>query len=109
MRNDDHKVIYASSSSALPRIFLPAEAEAQIPILINDIVNPLKVRMFRHGANDIVVGRPKTIGIPEGGMPLLRIPLIPHLTDNEVGVVNAKECHSIPTQGVGLPPLHVEV
>ena len=110
MLNADHKIIYAlSSSSPPPRILLPPEAEAQIPIMINDIVDPLKVRMFRHGREDVVTGRPESIGFPEGEMPPLPIFLIPHLTDNGAGVVNAAECHSILTQGVGLPPLHVEV
>ena len=42
-------------------------------------------------------------------MPHIPIPLIPHLTDNEAGVVDAVECHYGPTQGVGIPPLHIEV
>ena len=46
MRNSDLKIIYASSSSPTPpRIVLPPEAEAHISILINDIVDPLEVRM----------------------------------------------------------------
>ena len=94
MQNSDHKIIYASSSSAPPKIFLPLEAESQIPILVNDIVNPLEVRMFCCGNEDIVEVRPKSIGVPEGEMHTLPIPLIPHLTGNEAGVVNAAECHS---------------
>ena len=65
--------------------------------------------MFRHGGEDVVTGKPETIGVPEGDIPPLLIPLIPQLTYNEVGVVDAAECHSGPMKGVGLPPLHVEV
>ena len=57
----------------------------------------------------LFVGRPESIGVPEGDMTPFPTPLIPHLTDNEAGVVNAAECLSGPTQGVGLPPLHVKV
>ena len=89
MQNADHKIIYASSSSAIPRIFLPPEAEAHIPILINDIVDPLEVRMFLNDGEDIVAGRHESIGVPEGEMPTLPIPLIPYPTDNEAGVVNS--------------------
>ena len=39
----------------------------------------------------------------------LPIPLIPHFTNNEAGIVDAAECLSAPTQGVGLPPIHVKV
>ena len=42
-------------------------------------------------------------------MPYLSIALIPHLIDNKAGVVDSAECNSRPMQGVGLPPLHVEV
>ena len=79
------------------RIFFPPEAEAQIPILINDIVNPLEVRMFHHGGEDVVTGRPEYIGIPEGKMPPLPIPIIPHLSDDESCVINAAEYHYGPT------------
>ena len=65
--------------------------------------------MFRHGGEDVVAGRPKSTGVHEGEMPPLPIPLIPHLTDNEASIVDAVECLSSPTQGVGIPPLHVEV
>ena len=34
---------------------------------------------------------------------------IPHLTDDKACIVNTAECLTGPTQGVGLPPLHVEV
>ena len=80
-----------------PRIFFPPEAEAQIPILINDIVNTLKTRMFRHGGDDVIAGRPEYIGVPEGEMPPLPIHIIPYLTDNKAGVVSAAECHYGPT------------
>ena len=109
MWNADHKVIYASSLSAPPRIFFPPEAESHIPILIKYVVNLLQVRIFCHGGKDVVAGRPESIGVPEGEMPPLPIPLIPHPTDNKSGVVNAVECQSSTTHGVGLPPLHVEV
>ena len=65
--------------------------------------------MFRHGSKDVVAGRPESIGVSEGEMPPLPIPLIPHLTDNETGIVDSSGCLSGPTQGVGLPILHVEV
>ena len=97
MRNAEHKIIYVSSSSAPPRIFLPPEAEAHIPILINDTVDTLEVRVFRHGGKDIVVGRPESIGVPEGKMPPLPIHLIPHIIDKEAGGFNTAECHSGPT------------
>ena len=97
MRNADHKIIYASLSSAPPQIFLPPEAESQIPTLINNIVDPLKVRRFHHGDEDVIAGTPESIGVPEGKMPPLPIPLIPHLTDNKAVVVNTAECHSGPT------------
>ena len=98
----------------LPRIFLPLEAESQIPILIDDIIDMLNVRMFCHDGEDAVAGRPQYIGVPEGGMPhlpmpLLPIPLIPHLTDNESDIVGVAECLSGPTPGVGLPHLPVKV
>ena len=109
MRNADHKIICASLSSATPRICPPPEAEAHIPILINDIIDPLEVRMFHNVGKDVITGRPKSISVPEGDMPPLPIPLVPQLTDKKSGVINATECHSGPTQGVGLPPLHVEV
>ena len=94
MQNSDHKIIYASSSSAPPKIFLPLESESQIPILVNDIVNPLEVRMFPHGNKDIVEVRPKSIGVLEGKIPTLPIPFIQQLKENEAGVVNATDCHS---------------
>ena len=65
--------------------------------------------MFNHGGEDVIAGRPEFIGVPEGEMPPLPIPLIPHLTDNEVGIFDAAECVSVLTQVVGLPPLHIEV
>ena len=65
--------------------------------------------MFRYGGKDVVAGRPGSIGVPEGEKPPFRISLIPHLTDNEAGIVDIVECLSSPTQGVGLPTLHVEV
>ena len=39
MQNADHNLIYASLPSAPLRIFLPTEAEARIPILIDDIID----------------------------------------------------------------------
>ena len=74
-----------------PRIFLPPEVEAKIPILINDIIDPIKVRMFCYGDEEVIAGRPESTGIPEGDMPPLPIPVIPHLTENESGVLNADE------------------
>ena len=70
--------------------------------------------MFRYVGEDVVAGRPESIGVSEGDMPplpmnSLTIPLVPHLTDNKSGIVNAAECLSGLTQGVGLPPLHIEV
>ena len=47
--------------------------------------------MFHYGNKDFITGRPESIGVPEGDMPPLPIPLISHLTDNEAGTVNAKE------------------
>ena len=93
MRNTDHKIIYASSSSLPPppQYSSPPEVEAHIPILINNIVDTIEVRMFPNGGEEIVVGRPESIGVPEGYMPPLPIPLIPYLTDNESGVVNDSE------------------
>ena len=65
--------------------------------------------MFRYGGEDVVTGRPGSISVPEGEIPPLPIPLIPHLTDNEAGIVDTARYLSGPTQGVGLLPLHVEV
>ena len=65
--------------------------------------------MFRQGGEYMVAGRPKSIGKPEGKIPPLSLPLIPHLTDNEAVIVDNTECLSGPTQGVGLPPLHIKV
>ena len=65
--------------------------------------------MFRHVGDDVVAGRPGSIGVPEGDMNPLPIALITHLTDNEAGIVGTVERLSSPTQGVDLPPLHVEV
>ena len=53
--------------------------------------------MFHHGGEDVVAGRPESIGVPEGDMPPLTIPLVPHLTDNKAGVLNATEFHYVPT------------
>ena len=63
--------------------------------------------MFCYDGQDVIAGRPESIGVPEGEMPPLPIPLTPHLTDNKAGIVDAAECLSGPTQDVGLPPLHV--
>ena len=65
--------------------------------------------MFSHGREDVVAGRPGSIGVPEGDITPLPIPLIPHLTDNEAGIVDTAECLSCTTQDVGLPPLHIDV
>ena len=53
--------------------------------------------MFLHGGEDVVAGRPESIGVPEGDMTPLPIPLILHLTDNESDVVNSAEFQSGPT------------
>ena len=91
MRNDEHKRIYASLLSDPLQIFPPPEAETHIPILINDIVDLLEVRMLRHCGEDVVAGRTESIGVPEGKTPPLPIPIIPHLTDNKEGVTNEAE------------------
>ena len=65
--------------------------------------------MFRHGGKDVIAGRPESIGVTEGEMPPLPIPIIPHLTYKEAGIVDTAECLSRSTQGVCLPPLHVKV
>ena len=75
--------------------------------MISSII--LKVRMFCHGGEDVIAGRPGSIGVPEGEIPPLPIPIIPHLIDNEAGIVDTMERLSGPTQGIGLPPLHVKV
>ena len=97
-----------------PKTFFPPEAEAHISILINDIVNPPEVEMFRHSGKDIVAGGAKYIGVPKGDMlplpmPPLPIPLIPNLTDNESSIFDTTEWISVPTQSVGFPPLNIEV
>ena len=53
--------------------------------------------MFHHGGEDVVSGRTEYTDVPEGDIPHLPTPLIPHLTDNREGVVNAVDCHSGPT------------
>ena len=42
-------------------------------------------------------------------MPPLPIPFIPHLKNDEASVIGTAEYLSGTTQGVGLPPLNVEV
>ena len=105
MRNADHKLFKHHRHLLHPqKNSLRPEIESHIPILINNIVDPLEDRIFRHGDEDVVAGRPKSIGILESIMPTLPIPIIPHLTVNKVGIAYAKECHFGPTQGVGLHP-----
>ena len=65
--------------------------------------------MFLHGGEDVVAGRPESIGVPEGKMPPLPNRIILHLTDNKAGDIDAPEWHYGPMHGVGLPPLHIEV
>ena len=91
MQNSDHKIMHASFSSAPPPNIFSPEGEAQTTILINNIVDPLKVRMFSHGGEEVIAGKPKSIGVPEGKMPPLPIPLAAHLTYNEAGIVNTVE------------------
>ena len=65
--------------------------------------------MFFHGSEDVVAGRPASIGVPEGKIRPLPISLIPHLTEKKAGIIDTAESLSGPMQGVGLPPLHFEV
>ena len=58
---------------------------------------------------DVVAGRHGSIGVPEGEIPPLAFPLVPHLTDKAAGIVDTAEYLSGLMHGVGLPPLHVEV
>ena len=65
--------------------------------------------MLRYGGEDIVAGSFESIGVPKGEMHYLRIPRIPHFKDNKASIFDATDSLYGPTQGVGLPPLHVKV
>ena len=109
MQNADHKISYASSPSAPPH---PPESSSLLKrnhILLSWLSIPLEVRMFRHGGKDVVAGRPGSIGVPEVEIHPLPIPIISHLTDNELVIFDTAECLYGPTQDVGLSPLHVKV
>ena len=109
IRNADHKIIYAWLTSPPPKSSSPLKWKHRFLSWSTILSISIEVRIFHHGGKDAVAGRTGSIGVPEGKIHSLPIPLIPHLTDNEAGIINTVDCVSFPTQGVDRPPLQVEV